>query len=89
MQLDGLWLVVELARGGSVNQTYNLSRMHGYYPCKIFIFWVNFAVNIQCFAKKSAFVAFYGILVTHLVAHRFTLDNPRLAIPIIYLLRVI
>ena len=39
---------------------------------------------------KIVFVAvFYGLLVTHLVAHRFTLGNHIIAIPIIYLLRVI
>ena len=43
----------------------------------------------MCFDEKSAFVTFYGLLVTHLVAHRFTFGNPILAIPSIYLLRVI
>ena len=48
-----------------------------------------FSLNIWCFAEKSAFVAFNGLLVTHLVALMFTFGNPILAIPIIYLLRVI
>ena len=53
-------------------------------------FWgYIFALNIRCFAKKSAVVEFYGLLVTHLGAHRFTLCNPILVIPMIYLLRVI
>ena len=39
------------------------------------------------FAKKSAFVAFYGLLVTYLVAHRFTLGNLILAIPIYILFK--
>ena len=40
------------------------------------------------FAENSVFAAFDGLFVTHLVAHRFTLGNPILAITIIYLLRV-
>ena len=39
-----------------------------------------------CFPENSAFAAFYGLLVTYLVAKRFTFGNPILAIPIIYLL---
>ena len=53
------------------------------------LFWEIFALNIWCFAKNIIFAALYGLLVTYLVAHRFTLGNPVLAIPIIYLLRVI
>ena len=43
-------------------------------------------MSIRCFAKNSAFAAFYGLLVTHLVAYRLTLGNPVLVIPIMYLL---
>ena len=43
---------------------------------------VIFTLNNQCFAENS-------VLFTNLVAHRFTLGNPVLAIPIINLLRVI
>ena len=46
-------------------------------------------MNIRCFAENGFVAAFYGLLVTHLVAKRFTLGNPILAIPNIYLLRVI
>jgi hypothetical protein len=38
-------------------------------------------------SKIVFFATFYGLLVTHLVTHRFTLGNPILAIPNIYLLR--
>ena len=54
---------------------------------KYFFGGVNFSLNIRCFAEKSAFVAFYSLLVTHLVAHRLTLGNSILVIPIIYLLK--
>ena len=50
---------------------------------------VNFSLNIQYFAENSVFAAFYGLLVTNLVAHRLTLGNPILSIAIKYLLRVI
>ena len=71
-------------------QTYNSSLIHGYYPCKIFIFLGKFlSLNIRCFSEKSVFAVFYCLLVTHLIAHRFTLGNPVIAIPIMYLLRVI
>ena len=76
--------------GTAWQQACNLSRMHGYYPCQIFIFWGKFfSLNIRCFAENSALAAFYGLVVTHLVAHRLTLGNLVLAIPIIYLLRII
>ena len=40
-------------------QTCNLSRMYGYYPCKIFcLLRLIWSLNIHCFAKISAFVAF-------------------------------
>ena len=38
---------------------------------------------------KFFFAVFYILLVTHLVSHRFTLGNPIISIPIMYLLRVI
>ena len=44
--------------------------------------WKFFALNIQCFAGKSIFGIFYNLLVTYLVAHRFTLGNPLIAIQI-------
>ena len=39
-------------------------------------------MKIRCFAKNSVFAIFYNLLVTHLVAHRLTLGNPIIAIPI-------
>ena len=45
-----------------------------------------YALNILSFAKNSVFAIFYGLLVTHLVAHRFTLGNPKIAITIMHLL---
>ena len=56
---------------------------------KYFLLSKLIALNIQCFAENSVFAVFYGLLVTFLVAHRFTLGNPIKAIPIMYLLRVI
>ena len=53
---------------------------------KYFLWVVSFCSEHTVFAENSAFVAFYGLLVTHLVAHRFTFGNPVLAICIIYLL---
>ena len=55
-------------------------------------FWgVHFRSEHTKFCQKKVFLfaAFYGILVTHSVAHRFTFGNPILAMPIIYLLSVI
>ena len=56
---------------------------------KYFLGGVNFCSKHTVLGKNSTFVTFYGLLVTHLVAHRFTLGNPILAIPIIFLLKVI
>ena len=56
---------------------------------KYFFVGSIFALNIQYFAENSVFAAFYGLLVTNLVAHRLTLGNPILSIAIKYLLRVI
>ena len=36
-------------------QTCNLSRMHGYYQCKIFIFGVNFCSEHMVFRQKKCF----------------------------------
>ena len=56
---------------------------------KYFLGGEIFALNKRCFAENSVFAISYGLLVTHLVSHRFTLGNPIIAIPIMYLLRVI
>ena len=57
----------------------------------VYFFWGGgiFALNIRCFAENSVFTVFYSLLVTHLVAHKFTLGNPIIEIPIMYILRVI
>ena len=70
-------------------QTLNLSRMHEYYPCKIFIFWGKFLLWTYSVLQKIVFLAHFLVLVTYLVSHRFTLGNPILVIPILYLLRLI
>ena len=56
---------------------------------KYYFFGVNFRSEHTVFCRKLSFAACYGLSVTHLVSHMFTLGNPILALPIIYLLREI
>ena len=44
-------------------------------------FWVNVCSELKVFCQNSIFAVFHDLLVTHLVAHRFALGNPIIAIP--------
>ena len=64
LQEDGLRASVEATVNAILEDTLktcNFSRMHGYYPCKIFIFWGKFLLSTYGVLPKIVFLSHFTV----------------------------